>query len=126
MLGKKKVDVFRTRLLDLKRKIGKELEEKERETLEKTLKEASGELSSYSIHLADLGSDASERDKEIDILETEERILDRIERALRKIEEGSYGICEDCGKEIPPERLEAIPYALKCRECQEREEKEAR
>ncbi len=126
MLGKKKVDVFRTRLLDLKKKIGKELEEKERETLEKTLKEASGELSSYSIHLADLGSDASERDKEIDILETEERILDRIERALRKIEEGSYGICEDCGKEIPPERLEAIPYALKCRECQEREEKEAR
>ncbi len=126
MLGKKKVDIFRTRLLDLKRKIGKELEEKERETLEKTLKEASGELSSYSIHLADLGSDASERDKEIDILETEERILDRIERALRKIEEGSYGICEDCGKEIPPERLEAIPYALKCRECQEREEKEAR
>ncbi|MCD6521711.1 TraR/DksA C4-type zinc finger protein [Candidatus Calescamantes bacterium] len=123
MLDRKILEELKAKLLKMKENISKELRELEKDTMEKSLKEASGELSSYSIHFADLGSDASERDKEFDVLETEEKIIEEIEKALKRMEKGEYGICENCGKEIPLERLIAIPYATKCRECQEKEEK---
>lgn len=55
-------------------------------------------------------------------LETHRENLTRIDEALRKLEEGTYGICEDCGEEIPKERLEVMPFAILCRDCQEKKE----
>ncbi len=49
--------------------------------------------------------------------------LNKIEEALRKIDEGTYGICEDCGSEIPEERLKVIPFAIYCVDCMETREK---
>lgn len=55
-------------------------------------------------------------------LETHRDNLARIDEALRKLSEGTYGICEDCGEEIPKERLEVMPFAILCRDCQEKKE----
>lgn len=55
-------------------------------------------------------------------LETHRENLAKIDEALRKLSEGTYGICEDCGEEIPRERLEVMPFAILCRDCQEKRE----
>lgn len=55
-------------------------------------------------------------------LETHRENLTKIDEALRKLKEGTYGICEDCGEEIPKERLEVMPFAILCRDCQEKKE----
>lgn len=55
-------------------------------------------------------------------LGTHRENLTKIDEALRKLDEGTYGICEDCGEEIPPERLEVMPFAILCRDCQEKKE----
>ncbi len=56
-------------------------------------------------------------------LSEHKKTLERIDEALRKIEEGTYGICEDCGSEISEERLKVIPFAIYCVECMEKREK---
>jgi RNA polymerase-binding transcription factor DksA len=72
------------------------------------------ELAAYDQHQADIGTETFEREKDFSILEQLEAELDDLDRALRKIEEGTYGICEACGKEIPAERLEAVPWTKLC------------
>jgi len=67
--------------------------------------------------VVDLSEDISLRK-----LTTHRESLLRIDEALRKIDEGTYGICEDCGEEISPERLKILPYATLCRDCQEKHE----
>ncbi len=125
MLKEKDIKILQKKLLDIRKKVGAELNELEKDIMNKSLKEASGELSSYSIHFADLGSDASERDTEIEAMETERNIVEKIDEALKKIEEGNYGICQACGNEIPLSRLKAIPYANLCKECKVKEEQSA-
>jgi len=72
------------------------------------------ELSSIDQHQADLGTETFEREKDISILEQVEAELADIEHALRRLEEGTYGICEACGRPIPDARLEAMPAARFC------------
>ncbi|HIE52263.1 MAG TPA: conjugal transfer protein TraR [Armatimonadetes bacterium] len=68
----------------------------------------------------DLAAELLERGREATVEEMIEEFLERIQRALEKIEEGTYGLCEDCGRPIPQARLEALPYAERCVECQSR------
>ena len=93
------------------------------ETLKKSLREASGDLSGYSYHMADMASDVYERDFLLQLASGEREILFKIDDALRRIKEGEYGFCRDCGRKIGKTRLKAIPYAACCRDCQEKEEK---
>jgi RNA polymerase-binding transcription factor DksA len=72
------------------------------------------ELSSVDQHPGDLGTETFEREKDFSILEQLEAEITDLDAALRKIDEGTYGICEVCSKEIEPERLEAIPGARTC------------
>ncbi len=76
-----------------------------------------GDLSTMPIHMADLGSDNFEQEFTLSLMETEEDTLNAIENALERIEEGSYGICEDCGAKIPKARLNALPYSTLCVKC---------
>jgi RNA polymerase-binding transcription factor DksA len=69
-------------------------------------------------HLADLGSDTFEQEENLGLAEQFSRVLTAIDRALDSLERGTYGICEACESPIPPERLEAIPYATRCAACQ--------
>lgn len=88
------------------------------EILKKSPKEATGELSTYRTHIADLGSDTYQKEIAAYLTTQETQILIKIDKALRKIEEGTYGKCEKCNKNIDEERLETIPYAEFCINCQ--------
>jgi len=89
----------------------------------KSQRDSSGDLSAYSYHMADLGSDAMEREKEFHVASAEHRMLREIDDALRKIHNKEYGQCEICGQTIPRERLEIMPQARLCIRCQEEEDK---
>ncbi|MCT2534923.1 TraR/DksA C4-type zinc finger protein [Aquibacillus koreensis] len=78
------------------------------------IKESVGELSNYDNHPGDHGTELYEREKDIALNEHAEQELKDINRALQAIEQGSYGTCEVCGKEIPSERLEAMPTTQRC------------
>lgn len=78
------------------------------------------ELADYDQHQAELGTETFEREKDFSLLEQLEAELDDLDYALRKLDEGTYGTCEACGKEIPAERLEAVPGARLCVEDQAR------
>lgn len=78
------------------------------------IKESMGELSNYDNHPADHGTELYEREKDIALNEHSEREMKDINQALQAIENGSYGKCEVCGTDIPAERLEAMPTALRC------------
>jgi DnaK suppressor protein len=67
---------------------------------------------------ADLAHDYSSRERRISMVEQLEDQLDEIEKALERIEDGTYGHCNNCGNFILPERLEALPYAELCIDCQ--------
>jgi RNA polymerase-binding transcription factor DksA len=85
-----------------------------------------GELSSYDQHQADMGTETFEREKDLSILEQVEAELGDVEHALRRLDEGTYGTCEVCGREIPDERLEAMPATRLCLEHQAEAEREVR
>src|SRR5882762_9607712 len=76
------------------------------------------EASAFGMHQADAGSDAYDRDFALSLLSQEQDALYEIEEALKRIDGGTYGICEMSGKPIPHARLEAIPFARYTVECQ--------
>ena len=82
------------------------------------------EASAFGMHQADAGSDAYEKDFALSLLSQEQDALYEIEQALKRIEVGTYGICEMSGKPIPLSRMEAIPFARHTVECQAQVEKE--
>jgi DnaK suppressor protein len=73
-------------------------------------------------HLADLGSETFEQEENFGLVEQFSGVLGSIDRALERLERGAYGVCESCGTPIPLLRLEAIPYATRCADCQNRAE----
>jgi len=90
--------------------------------LDETIKDATGDLSSYSYHMADQGTDAMEREKAFMFASKSGRLLYHIDEALRRLRKGEFGNCQTCGKPIQKARLEAVPHARLCIECKEKEE----
>src|SRR5580700_2149932 len=82
------------------------------------------EASAFGMHQADAGSDAYDRDFALSLLSQEQDALYEIDQALKRIELGTYGVCEMSGKQIPRMRLEAIPFARFTVECQSQLEKQ--
>lgn len=82
------------------------------------------EASAFGMHQADAGSDAYDRDFALSLLSQEQDALYEIDQALKRIELGTYGICEMSGKQIPRTRLEAIPFARFTVECQSQLERQ--
>ena len=92
--------------------------------LRKTRSEASGDLSSMPIHMADIGSDAFEQEFTLSLMASEEGTLEMVEHALERIRARTYGTCEGCGGVIAKKRLEAIPFASLCIRCAEQQEQD--
>jgi DnaK suppressor protein len=88
-----------------------------------TLRRVRSDLSTMPLHMADLGSDNYDLENTLGLMESETKILLEIDHALRRIEEGTYGICEVGGEPIVKERLEAIPWARCCVTCASLSEK---
>ncbi|WP_371361748.1 RNA polymerase-binding transcription factor DksA [Sporomusa rhizae] len=109
---------FENRLIDEKDSLIKMISRLEETGIRDTMSDSVGELSMYDNHPADLGDVVFERSKDVALRDNEHVLLEQIETALDKIHTGSYGICDDCGEPIGIERLEAVPWATRCIECQ--------
>ena len=81
-------------------------------------REASGDLSAYTVHMADMAADTYERELSMDLVSSEQEILYQIDDALKRLDDGSYGICQQCNTPITMSRLKAVPYASLCIGCQ--------
>ena len=123
MLSKKDLKYFEDRLLEERKKLSGQLGYLEK-TMTQTQRDAGGDLSAYSFHMADMGTDAMEREKAFLFASAEGRMLYNVDLALRRLYRGEFGICQSCGKDIAKARLDAIPHANFCVECQEKQEKE--
>lgn len=93
-----------------------------RKSAQDTIKDAAGDHSAYAYHMADLGTDAMEREKTFLLASKSGRLLYHIDEALRRIRNKSYGKCHQCGEPIAKTRLEAVPHARLCINCKEHEE----
>ena len=87
-----------------------ELRERLRNQMSGLAKESAQEMSSYSLHMADSGTDNFDRDFALSLLSSDQDAIYEIEEALKRIERSTYGICELTGKQIPKVRLDAIPW----------------
>jgi len=121
-MNKADVKIYRERLLELRARLRGDVSQMADATLKKSRSEANGDLSSMPIHMADIGSDNFEQEFTLSLMQSEEETLDLIEASLERIEEGTYGQCEECGVKIPKMRLNAIPYASLCIKCASQEE----
>ena len=111
------------RLLEERARVMKELGYYD-ESFNNTLQSSDGDLSSYSDHMADQGTDAMEREKQFLMASKEGRYLWHLNEALRRLYNApdQFGKCHQCGVEIDLERLDALPHARLCISCKEKEE----
>jgi DnaK suppressor protein len=116
-LKKSELNKFKEKLLEMRAQLTHTLKGTTDEV--KTPDEATG----YSQHQADQGTDDFERTISLELSNTEYGLIRQIDRALEKIEEGTYGICDITEEDIPIKRLEAIPYATMTVKAQEKFEK---
>ncbi|TMQ72389.1 MAG: hypothetical protein E6K81_07520 [Candidatus Eisenbacteria bacterium] len=117
---------FEQRLLEERGRVLKEMGHYEATVLKVNPRDSAGDLSGYSFHMADVGTDAMEREKAFQLASAEGRILLEINEALRRMARGEYGVCESCENPISRARLEAMPTARLCLPCKEKEERVAR
>jgi RNA polymerase-binding protein DksA len=123
-MEQREIDNFRHTLLAVRLKLLGDSSSIEDGALSQTRSNSAGDLSSVPIHFADIGSDTFEQELSLDILSNKHELLSEINSALDRINDNTFGKCEECGGEINIERLNAIPYARLCIECQKQIEKE--
>ncbi len=122
-MPKKSLTHFEKRLLEERKRVLKELGHYD-ETFNTSLQGADGDLSSYSFHMADQGTDAMEREKAFLFASQEGRFLWHIDEALRRLYRSpeTFGQCHTCGEDIDFDRLDALPHARLCITCKQKEE----
>jgi RNA polymerase-binding protein DksA len=108
------IQYFRRRLLALKKRLGGQLSDLEEEALRPVGGDVTGNLSNIPIHPGDRSADEYEEEVALGLLETEAQLLAEVNDALDRIAQGTFGRCEECGQEIPRQRLEAVPYTRYC------------
>jgi DnaK suppressor protein len=121
-MNKKDLEKYEKLLLAKRNELLEEFGHLKKAAMDTTIKENTGDLSSYSYHMADLGTDAMEREKAFLFASKQGRLLYHIDEALRRIRNNTYGNCVECGKPISAERLQAVPHARMCIKCKEAEE----
>jgi RNA polymerase-binding transcription factor DksA len=122
-MKKKQLAHLEKRLLEERARVVKELGQYD-EQFSGTLQAADGDLSSYSFHMADQGTDAMEREKQFLFASKEGRYLWHVNEALRRLytSPDEFGRCHECGDEISFDRLDALPHARLCIKCKAKEE----
>ena len=108
---------YKERLLVLRARLRGDVSDMADAALKNNRAEDNGDLSRMPIHMADLGTDNFEREFTLSLMRSEEETLWQIETSLERIEDGTYGDCQECGGKIPKARLNAIPYATSCVKC---------
>ena len=121
-MSKKDLKKFKELLVSIRSQVGGDLSHITENTLNKSARDASGDLSGYSYHMADMASDDYERDFSLGRATEEQKALYSIDEAMKRIQEGVYGTCLQCNKPISKKRLIAVPQAELCIECQKKNE----
>ncbi|MFM7035167.1 MAG: TraR/DksA family transcriptional regulator [Planctomycetia bacterium] len=120
MMKATELKAFRISLEQIRARLRGDVTRMADEALRKTRAEASGDLSTMPIHMADLGTDAYEQEFTLSLMASEGETLELVERALDRIRAKKFGACEECGGAIAKKRLEALPYAATCIRCAEK------
>jgi len=123
-LSKDELEFYRDKLLNMREEISERMRELSEDTLMKSQKDMSGDMSGYTLHPADVATDNYEREFNIGLVSGEQTILFEIDEALKRISDSTYGMCSYSGRPIPKTRLNAIPYTKYDRKAQEQMEKE--
>jgi RNA polymerase-binding protein DksA len=121
-MPKKDLKKFKELLVKMQSQVGGDLSHITENTLNKSARDASGDLSGYSYHMADMASDDYERDFSLGRATDEQNILYSIDEALKRVQDGTYGNCMQCNKSISRKRLVAMPHTELCIDCQKKNE----
>ncbi|MFH1857182.1 MAG: TraR/DksA family transcriptional regulator [Candidatus Omnitrophota bacterium] len=122
-MNKEELKKYREKLVTIKNTVQGNIKHIGKDSFGTSQKEASGDLSSYTLHMADMASDSYERDLAFDLVANEQELIYKIEESLMRIDEGTFGKCQSCGKKISKARLNIVPYAAFCVPCKQKEEK---
>ncbi len=122
-LTKKELSEFKKIIFKRKEEIDDEIKHISNDTLKKSQKDASGDISGYTYHMADVATDNYDREFSLRLASNDRKSLYELEDALKRIEDGTFGICEDCNSLISKTRLKTLPQARLCVKCQEKREK---
>ncbi|MEW6750210.1 MAG: TraR/DksA C4-type zinc finger protein [Candidatus Latescibacterota bacterium] len=122
-MDKDDLEYFKTLILTKLTQTSQELEEFERISRVEGAQEASEDRSAYSLHMADRGTDAMEREKNLLFAQRTDDYIEYLQEALQRIEAGTFGRCRTCGGEISRARLEAVPTATQCIACKSKQDK---
>ena len=114
---------YRSMLETLRDRIMDEIQFLAGDNLNRSQRDSSGDLSSYSFHMADQGTDNFDREFALNLVSSEQDVLYEINEAIARIENKSYGTCEQCGNVIDKARLKALPFAKMCTRCKAESEK---
>ncbi|QEK11985.1 molecular chaperone DnaK [Crassaminicella thermophila] len=117
-MNSNKLRYFKEKLFQEKKNVQKALERMDENEPNASLQEYFDELSVYDNHPADIATETFQMEMNFNLKKNESLYLKEINNALQRIEEGTYGKCSVCGKNIPEERLEIMPTAAKCIECE--------
>jgi RNA polymerase-binding protein DksA len=120
-LSKEQVKQFRQLLITERVKLADEIKSIAKDA-SISPRDASGDLSAYTVHMADMAADTYDRELSMNIASSEQEILYQIDDALKRLDDGSYGICQQCNQPITMSRLKAVPYASLCIACQRSKE----
>jgi len=116
---KRNLDAYRRRLKQLAERMQSDASAVIEQAREPSGGQGAGDLSNAPMHLGDMGTEEFLQDVNATLLENEEYLVNEAREALRRIENGTFGRCEECGQAIPAERLDALPYARFCTHCAE-------
>lgn len=114
LLTPEEIEHFRQLLLEKLKEITGDVHWLENQGLHRSRQDSTGDLSNMPIHMADIGTDTYEQEFSLGLMDSERRLVREILDALKRINQGTYGICEGTGKPIPKGRLEASPWARYC------------
>lgn len=109
-------------LIEQREELTVQLKDIEEQAFLGTQSEMSGEVG-YDEDYADAGTATFERERDLSLANNVQDLLDKINKALGKIDEGTYGVCESCGEPISGDRLKALPHVLMCIRCKQQEER---
>ncbi|HFE54093.1 MAG TPA: TraR/DksA family transcriptional regulator [Bacteroidetes bacterium] len=121
-MDKKDLEYFKQLILKKREELIKQIDALKENAIGEGRDDTVPEQSGYTYHMADIGTDAMEREKSFYLASREGNLLWHLDQALVRIEKGEYGICVQCGKPISRARLEAVPHARLCIECKSKEE----
>jgi len=121
-MNKIELEKFKKLLLKKREDIMNDVNHITEDTRKSSQKEASGDLSAYSLHMADVASDSYDREFSLNVASGERNTLLDIDEALKRMKDRTYGKCIICGKNISKKRLVAVPHAKLCMPCKRKEE----